>query len=81
MECGVPVITSNTSSLPEVVGDAGIMLDPKDEDGLCQSLLDIYEKPELRAAMSAKSAARAKSFTWQKCAGRTIDAYRAALGS
>lgn len=42
MQCGTPVITSNTSSLPEVVGDAGVMVDPEDEEGCCQSLWDVY---------------------------------------
>ena len=80
MQCGVPVITSNTSSLPEVVGDAGIMLDPKDADGLCQSLLSLYEDAGLRAEMAAKSLARAKLFSWQRCAEDTVHAYKIALG-
>ena len=79
MQCGVPVITSNTSSLPEVVGDAGIMLDPRDADGLCQSMLGIYQNPSLREEMSRKSLAQAKKFTWKKCVAETIAAYKTAL--
>ncbi len=80
MQCGTPVITSNTSSLPEVVGNAGIMLDPHDVDGLCQSLLSLYENAELRGEMSAKSLARAAQFSWKRCAEDTMHAYKTALG-
>lgn len=79
MQCGVPVITSNTSSLPEVVGDAGIMVDPKDGDALCQAMLEIYNSTEVRHKMSADSLAQAKKFSWKKCAEQTIDVYKATL--
>lgn len=79
MQCGIPVITSNTSSLPEVVGDAGIMLSPQDVDGLCHSILEIYNRPSLREAMSLKSLEQAKKFSWQKCTQETIDAYKVSL--
>lgn len=79
MQCGVPVITSNTSSLPEVVGEAGIMLDPHDVDGLCQSVLDIYQSTEMRAVMGRKSLERAKQFSWKRCAELTVQAYQTAL--
>jgi glycosyltransferase involved in cell wall biosynthesis len=81
MQCGVPVITSNTSSLPEVVGDAGIMLDPTDSDGLSQSMLDLYRAPSLREQMRAKSLARASEFSWERCTQETIAAYKTALAS
>jgi glycosyltransferase involved in cell wall biosynthesis len=80
MQCGVPVITSNTSSLPEVVGDAGIMVDPKDSDMLCHSLLELYNHPDLRQSMSQKSLAQAKKFSWEKCTQQTLAAYKTALG-
>ncbi|MEI2581702.1 glycosyltransferase family 4 protein [Scytonema sp. PRP1] len=79
MQCGVPVITSNTSSLPEVVGDAGIMLDPKDADGLCHNLLKLYNHPSLQQSMSQKSLEQAKKFSWEKCTQQTINAYKTAL--
>jgi glycosyltransferase involved in cell wall biosynthesis len=81
MQCGVPVITSNTSSLPEVVGDAGIMLDPKDTDGLCQSLLKLYYDSSLRKSMSERSLKQAKNFSWERCTQETIKAYEIALNS
>ena len=79
MQCGTPVITSNTSALPEVVGDAGWMLDPRDEDGLCQVLLEVHQKASVRERMSSKSIARARMFSWEQCTRQTIDAYRHSL--
>lgn len=79
MQCGVPVITSNTSSLPEVVGDAGIMLDPKDVDGLCHNMFQIYNSSSLKESMKMKSIERAKHFSWQRCTQETILAYQTAL--
>lgn len=81
MQCGVPVITSNTSSLPEVVGNAGIMVAPTDVDALCQSMLEIYSKPYLREALSLKSIERAKQFSWDKCTQELISAYKTSLSS
>ena len=80
MQCGTPVITSNTSSLPEVVGDAGKMFDPMDADGISQGLLDVYSNPELRLTMRQRSLERAKLFRWERCTQETIAAYKAALG-
>jgi len=81
MQCGTPVIASNTSSLPEVVSDAGIMVDPMDGDAVCQAMLDLYNKPSLRQTMSLKSLERAGQFSWKKCTLYTINAYKAALGN
>ncbi|MHB8845793.1 MAG: glycosyltransferase family 4 protein [Nitrospirota bacterium] len=81
MQCGIPVITSNTSSLPEVVGDAGIMVDPRDEDALCQNMLNIYRDSVLHADLAERSLARAKQFSWKRCARDTIAAYRVARES
>lgn len=79
MACGVPVIASNTSSIPEVVGDAAILLDPTDIDGLCHGILKIYKSPSLRAAMSARSLEQAAQFNWERCVQQTIAAYKVAL--
>jgi glycosyltransferase involved in cell wall biosynthesis len=81
MQCGVPVVTSNTSSLPEVVGDAGIMLNPTDLDGLCQSLLDIYNKADLRKSMVERSLTQAKKFSWKQCIDETVAGYKISLNS
>jgi glycosyltransferase involved in cell wall biosynthesis len=79
MQCAIPVITSNTSSLPEVVGDAGIMVDPTDRDRFCEGMLALYRDSTLRDSLAAKSVARAAQFTWERCARETVNAYR--LGS
>ncbi len=81
MQCGVPVITSNTSSLPEVVGNAGIMVDPTDGAALSQAMLDIFSQPSLRESLSGKSLERASHFSWKKCAELTVEAYRTAMRS
>jgi glycosyltransferase involved in cell wall biosynthesis len=81
MQCGTPVVTSNTSSLPEVVGNAGRLLDPHDQDGLCQAILEIHRNASLRKTMSLKSIERARMFSWDECARLTINAYRLAIGS
>lgn len=79
MQCGTPVITSNTSSLPEVVGDAGIMIDPNDADALDHAIFSIYSDRSLRTKLSVKSCHRAKQFSWQRNLRETIDAYKKAL--
>lgn len=79
MQCGTPVLTSNTSSLPEVVGDAGIMANPRDEDALCQGMLDLCLNSSLRAELSARALRRAAEFSWERCAAQTLEAYAAAL--
>lgn len=68
MQCGVPVVASNTTSLPEVVGDAGITLSPTDEDALCGVMNEIYRSTELRDRYSESGLERAKQFSWQRCA-------------
>lgn len=76
MGCGVPAITSNASSLPEVVGDTGIMVNPKDVDGLSAALQRMAEDADLRRQLSAMARARAETFTWEQCVSRTAAAYR-----
>jgi glycosyltransferase involved in cell wall biosynthesis len=79
MQCGTPVITSNTSSLPEVVGEAGIMLDPSDEDALCDAVLMLYRDDGLRASLGRAALERAASFTWERSIEQTLSAYRAVI--
>jgi glycosyltransferase involved in cell wall biosynthesis len=76
MACGVPPITSNVTSLPEVVGDAGIMIAPHDVDALADALRCMLENDVLRDSLSQRALLRAKSFSWRKCAVETIAAYR-----
>jgi glycosyltransferase involved in cell wall biosynthesis len=79
MQCGVPVITSDRSSLPEVVGDAGVMVDPTDRDALCEALLRVCEDSDLRADLSRRALERAAEFSWDRCVSGTLAAYRRAL--
>jgi glycosyltransferase involved in cell wall biosynthesis len=79
MQCGTPVITSNNSSIPEVVGSAAITIDPRDENALSQAMLDMYRSDDLRRKLSTLSIARAGEFSWQKTIEQTIAAYRKAL--
>jgi glycosyltransferase involved in cell wall biosynthesis len=76
MQCGVPVITSNASSLPEVVGNAGLMIDPLDQDAFCQTLLTIGNDSLLRSKLSQLSLDRAQKFSWLYCAEQTVQVYR-----
>ena len=66
MQCGIPVIASNTSSLPELVGDAGLLVSPYDEKSLCDAILRILNDFSLRESLSLKSIARANEFSWEK---------------
>jgi glycosyltransferase involved in cell wall biosynthesis len=77
MACGVPVICSDASSLPEVVGDAGILLNPADVAAWGQALTRLLGDPALRADLGARGQARARQFTWEHAAKRTRDIYRA----
>ncbi len=81
MQCGLPVITSNTSSLPEVVGDAGIMVDPDDSDALAGAMLRLCEDTGLRQGMRERGLARAARFSWSRCARQTVAAYEAAMAA
>jgi len=76
MQCGTPVITSNKTSLPEVVGDAGIMVDPKDEDALCQAMFNLLNNNTLSEELRRKGLEQAKKFSWGKCAADTAEVYK-----
>lgn len=75
MACGTPAITSNTSSLPEVVGVGGIMVDPYDVDGLADAMHKVLTNDGLREDMIKKGLERAKMFSWEKCAKETLEVY------
>ncbi len=75
MACGCPVITSNTSSLPEVVGDAGMMVDPYDVDEIANAMKRVLLDENLREEMIKKGLERAKKFRWENCADETIRVY------
>ncbi len=75
MACGVPVVTSNVSSLPEVAGDAAILINPYSVDELADGIWRILSDKELRNQCIKKGIERAKLFTWERCAKNTLDAF------
>lgn len=80
MACGVPVLTSNVSSLPEVAGDAALTVDPTDIDGLAECMRTLSTDEPVRADLSVKGLERAKRYTWSKAAELTLASYRKVLG-
>jgi alpha-1,3-rhamnosyl/mannosyltransferase len=81
MACGTPVLTSNVSSLPEVVGDAAVLVDPCDVGALAAAIRRLWHDDGLRADLRARGLARARRFRWDVTARLTLDVYAAALGS
>jgi glycosyltransferase involved in cell wall biosynthesis len=79
MQCGTPVVTSNCSSMPEVVGDAALLVSPTDQEEISAALLQLYRNGALRQDLSERGLARAKLFTWDRFVADTLAAYRAAL--
>jgi glycosyltransferase involved in cell wall biosynthesis len=78
MACGTAVITSNVSSLPEVAGDAAVLVDPMDSSAIADAISKVLSDKQYKAALSQKGIERAKQFTWERCARKTLDVYRAA---
>lgn len=78
MACGTPVITSNTSSLPEVVGDAAPMINPLDGEGLAAIMAATLNDAHLREHITALGLRRAAAFSWESTARRTLDVYHRA---
>lgn len=81
MYCGVPVITSNNSSLPEVVGEAALLVNATDEEAIAESMLKLYKNPDLRADLANKSIIQAQKFSWQKFKGDYWNLYKEILKS
>jgi len=76
MACGVPVITSNAASLPEIVGDAGIQVDPRSPEELCHALTEVLTNQGLRKDMQKKGIERASSLSWEETARKTMHVYQ-----
>ncbi|NLT41361.1 MAG: glycosyltransferase family 4 protein [Anaerolineae bacterium] len=81
MACGTPVIVSNTSALPEVVGDAGLLVTPEDDEGLTVALLRVLSDPELRDALIRRGLQRASGFTVTAMAEKSLALYRSVLAT
>ena len=80
MACGTPVITSNSSSLPEVVGDAGLMVAPTDASAFATALDQVLSDAALHDELRTRGLVRAQAFAWRTTAERTLAAYAVAAG-
>jgi glycosyltransferase involved in cell wall biosynthesis len=79
LSCGVPVVGSNVSSIPEVVGDAGVLVSPDDTRRMAGALIAVATEPETRADLSRRALTQAASFNWEKTARQTLAAYAEVL--
>ena len=80
MAAGVPIATSNTAAMPEVIGDCGLLFDPDDADDMAARIGELLDDPELGRTLGARAAERSGLFTWQETARRTLGVLRAAAG-
>jgi glycosyltransferase involved in cell wall biosynthesis len=79
MACGTPVIAARTSSIPEIVGDAAVLLDPDDEEGWIAAIERVLEDAPHRARLQSAGASRAREFSWRRTAEETARVYRGLL--
>jgi glycosyltransferase involved in cell wall biosynthesis len=75
MQCGAPVIAGDRTSLPEVVGDAGLLVDPFDENAIARAIAQMIDDPGLRAELRRKGLKRARLFNWHETARQTLQIY------
>lgn len=80
MKCGAPVIVGDRTSLPEVVGDAGLLVDPFDVDSIASAIQKVVADSNLREQLRAKGLERAKLFDWRETARQTLSVYKKAAG-
>jgi len=81
MKCGTPVITSNTSCMPEVADGAAVLVDPHDHRALAKAMMDIIENGNLKNQLKIKGLQRAREFSWFKCARKTIHLFESVVSS
>jgi glycosyltransferase involved in cell wall biosynthesis len=79
MASGTPVITSNVSSIPEVVGDAALMIDPYDPQAIADAMHRVLTEPALRTDLRTRGLARAREFSWERSIARVRDIYSAVM--
>jgi glycosyltransferase involved in cell wall biosynthesis len=79
MACGTPVVTSNVSSLPEVAGDAALLVDPYNVGEIAEAMRRVLQGPTLAEELRAKGLERAKQFTWEQTARQTLSVYAKVL--
>ena len=79
MACGTPVVCSDATSLPEVVGDAALTVDPYNVEALAEAMCRVLGERDLASVLRARGLERAQQFTWRRTARETLDAYRQVL--
>ena len=79
MEAGIPVVTSNRAAMPEVAGDAALLVEPERTEALADALCSLAESESRRYHLQQRGSARAKFFTWEKAVRETWDLYRDVL--
>jgi glycosyltransferase involved in cell wall biosynthesis len=79
MACGVPVLCSNTSSLPEVAGDAAVLVNPLDVDDIARGLTEITSNEDLRTTLIESGYQRAQKFSWPACADVALNVFENVL--
>lgn len=79
MKCGAPVLAGNRTSLSEVVGDAGLLVDPLDTDAIASGIARLVENPDFRNELSVKGLKRSQLFKWENTAKRTLEVYKRAV--
>ena len=79
MKCGAPVIVGNKTSLPEVVGDAALMIDPFDVKDMADAIQRVITDSDFRAELRVKGMERAKHFDWKETSRRTLAVYEKAF--
>jgi glycosyltransferase involved in cell wall biosynthesis len=75
MACGIPVITSNTTSIPEIVGDSSVLIDPNDIDDIYKAIHRVVEDDKFKEELILKGLVRASELTWENTAKKTLVAY------
>jgi glycosyltransferase involved in cell wall biosynthesis len=80
MACGVPVVTSHTGAIAEMVGDAALLVDANDTASIVAGMQRVLRDEALRTTLRTRGLARAAAFTWQRTAQATLDVYRQVAG-
>jgi glycosyltransferase involved in cell wall biosynthesis len=79
MACGTPVVTSKISSLPEIVGNAGILVTPGEESALAEAMVTVLSDPKMQENLAEKGIIRSKDFSWKRTAKETLQVYQHVL--
>jgi glycosyltransferase involved in cell wall biosynthesis len=80
MACGVPIVTSNVSSMPEVVGDAALLVEPEHPEEISEAMARLYTDEGLRSRLVAKGLKRSQEFTWPEAARKLLNLFDKCMG-